>query len=650
MKKGLFIFILIVFLNLLSVNAKTIITTTGVDKTEAITAKNDQIYPGIYNWDKESDYFTNYYNSKDGKLTRTLFSVNDKSTLENGKVFTSLVNEKDDGNDYQISRMLTIGINKYLIFGGLMINGNYVPVINYYEDNILIWQYLYSVVGRGRFVNGVLDDGVIHCIGEYEQPDSFVTDILIAEISLTGFLNQMKLIKGNKNAKAHDIYKSKDGVYFVTETESYTLDYDGAYQYSNGVFLSKLSLNYDDLNMFCVKNFSGADYFASMFVDEKLYVYLAVKGMGPFPYNTPSGYTEGIVCLDKYAEDVSFCKVEINHNLENIFLLNDDNSYYIGGYASSKNEIIIYEYNKELMYESVKYYNIFNNEEIICSIDTVKVYNNHILIIITENIYSGNKNYYYFCINQYMKNNDFLSFTLDGDDFKNIVFYDNYIYLLTTKKTNNREVLNVYKIAIVKLHERNFTNGDKEYFSTFMTINYQEIDGENVLFEDVSTLKTHNYYYVQNDENLMCINEAIVKMLPITNIEDGIIYDVGKIITFNGIGYLNNILINSGHKITEEGFYILKQESEEGDIYIKEFAVKNLKTIVPEEILNNEKNSPSIINNNEYEEENIVLQVEDKIINLSKSDYRVYLFVISTLIFIGIGFLLPKKFLRRNKK
>ena len=100
MKKGLFIFILIVFLNLLSVNAKTIITTTGVDKTEAITAKNDQIYPGIYNWDKESDYFTNYYNSKDGKLTRTLFSVNDKSTLENGKVFTSLVNEKDDGNDY----------------------------------------------------------------------------------------------------------------------------------------------------------------------------------------------------------------------------------------------------------------------------------------------------------------------------------------------------------------------------------------------------------------------------------------------------------------------------------------------------------------------------------------------------------------------
>ena len=170
--------------------------------------------------------------------------------------------------------MLTIGINKYLVFGGLMINGNYVPVINYYEDNILIWQYLYSVVGRGRFVNGVLDDGVIHCIGEYEQPDSFVTDILIAEISLTGFLNQMKLIKGNKNAKAHDIYKSKDGVYFVTETESYTLDYDGAYQYSNGVFLSKLSLNYDDLNMFCVKNFSGADYFASMFVDEKLYVYL----------------------------------------------------------------------------------------------------------------------------------------------------------------------------------------------------------------------------------------------------------------------------------------------------------------------------------------------------------------------------------------
>lgn len=651
MKKVLFIFILLVFFNLTLVDAKTIITTTGTDKTNAISSTNDQINPGIYNWAKEFDYPINYYNSQEGKLIPSLFSVNDKTTLQNGRVFSTLVNNKDDGKDYLVSKTLPIKNDIYLMFGAMKINDNYVPVINYYEKNILIWQYTYSDIGRGKFVSGVIGDGVIHCLGEYEQYDSFTTDILVIEISLTGVLNQMKLIKGNQDAKAHEIYQSRYGIYFVTETASYTLDYDGVSAISKGIFLNKLSNNYETLSMFCVKNFSGADYFASMMEDDQLIVYLAVKGMGDFPYNSPGGYTEALVCLDEYAEDVMFNKLDRNYYMGNNILLSDNNSYYIGGYDSEKHEIKIFEYSKEFRYKKIRTFNVLNPEETVLNINNVKIMDNHILVINTENIYSSRQKYYYFCINKYMLKSDFLDFIVEGEEYTNISYYNNYIYLSLTKKTNNRNVLFVYKVALVKLSDRNYINNQKEYINTFMTVNYQEISGENRMFEDVNTLKTNHYYYVQDDGDLMCINEARVSMLPTTNILAETIYDLGKKISFNGKGYLNNIRVSSGYTINDPGFYILKQESEEGDYYITEFYIENLKTVVPKEKINNEKLEVVIIDDIIKEKEIIELKLnEQPNSNFSKNDFRIYIFIMSTLIFIGTAIFFPKKYLRRNNK
>lgn len=651
MKKVLFIFILMVFFNLITVDAITIITTTGTDKTAAITENNDQITPSIYNWNKEFDYPINYYDAKEGRLIPSLFSLNEENTLKNGKVFTSLLNKKDDGKDYQICKILPIENDKYLMFGALKINDNFVPVINYYEKNILIWQYTYSNIGRGRFVSGVLGDGVIHCLGEYEQFDSFTTDILVLEISLTGVLNQMKLIKGNKNAKAHEIYNSKDGIYFVTETPSYTLDYQGVNQMGIGVFLSKLTYNFEVLKMFCVKNFQGADYLASFMADDKLIVYLAVKGMGPFPYIAPEGYTEAFVSLDKYAEDIEYNKLNENYYMDHNFLLSDQNSYYIGGYDCNKNEIIVSEYSKDFRYKTIRYFNIFNSDELVININNVKIEDNHILIINTQNIFSGNHKYYYFCINKYMKRGDILTFEIDGEEFKNIFFCDNYIYLAITKRINNHDVLYVYKIGLIKLYERIYMRSEKMYFSTFMTINYKEIESIKVCYQDVNSLKTNNYFLVQNDGDFMCINEAKVKMLPSTNIEEGTIYDLEKKIIFNGKGYLNNQEILSGYVIKTPGFYSLKQESEEGEIYLTEFNVENLKTIIIEEKIINGSNIPVISNDKIKEAESRDLKLNGQVnINSLKKDFRIYIFILSVLLFSGFAFLLPKKLLRRNKK
>lgn len=651
MKKVLFIFILLVFFNLVTVDAKTIITTTGSDKTDVIAASNDQIYPSIYNWNKEFDYPINYYDSQEGKLIPSIYSLNEKTTLENGKVYSKLVNNKDDGSDYQISKVLTIENDIYLMFGAKKVNDKYVPVINYYEKNILIWQYIYSDIGRGRFVSGVLDDGVIHCLGEYEQHDSFTTDILVIEISLTGVLNQMKLIKGNKNAIAYDIYKSRYGIYFVTKTQSHTLDYTGVPNYGIGVFLCKLSFNYELLNMFCVKNSNDTKYFSSMMVDEKLIVHLGVKGVGPFPYNDQTVFSEAFVSLDKYADNIDYYKLETNNYLDNSVLLSDDNSYYIGGYHSSKNEIRVIEYSKDFLYKKTSYFNIINSDETVLNIETVKIKDNHILIINAKNNFSDIQKYYYFCINKYMKKGDFLTFDVDCGNFINISFVDNYIYLTLTKKVNNRDVLTIYKLAIVKLWDRVYEKNEKEYASTFMTVNYHEINGENILYNDVFTLKTNEYYYVQNDGDLICINEAKVKMLPHSNIEEGTIYDLGKSITFNGKGYLNNIEVRSGCSINTPGFYILKQESEEGEIYITEFNIENLKTMIPDEKNITEKTEPEIINEGLKEKEALELKINGQINNNSvKNDFRIYVFVISTLVFLGISILLPNKFLRSNKK
>lgn len=651
MKKAFYIFILVVLFNLVTVDAKTIITTKGSDKSEAITYNNDQISPSIYNWDNERDVITNYYDSKEGKIIPSIVSINAEESLRNGKVYTSLVNNKDDGKDYQISKTLAIDNNVYLLFGAVKINNNFVPVINYYEGNVLIWQYLYSPIGRGRFVGGVIDGNVVHCLGEYEQEDSFTTDILVIELSLTGVLNQMKLIKGNKDATAHEIYKSHYGLFFVTETASYTLDYNGFDQYGSGVILSRLTTDYTDLKMFCVKNFLGAEYFSSMMVDDTLIVYLAVKGMGEFPYNTPDGYTEAFATLDKYVEDVGFNKLSQNHYVKQAVLFSDDKSYFLAGYNDLKKEIVVFQYTKEFRYSNIIPFTIISKEENLLKIDNIKLDSNHILLLNTINIFSGHEKFYYFSLNKQILKKDLIPFTFNEEGFKNVTYCDNYLYITLSRKINEREALCLYKVALVKLHDRFYLKEQKEYTSTFMTINYQEISGTNVFFEDISTLKTHNYYYLQDDGNLMCINEAKVKMLPSTNIEDGVIYDIGKKIIFNGQGYLNNKPISSGYVINESGFYILKQESEEKDIYITEFNIRELKTLLPDEKIVFERKKPKIIINENKPEEEIIIKTNGEISNISfKNDYRIYLFAIVVLFSISFAFLLPSKYLRRIKK
>lgn len=593
-----FVLLVIGTINLINLKAastnmlkKLFVTIGSVDTLE---------YPGYklietnINYNVEGIYSATYVEDiTDRKFTREIEVVSTDFLLNNGIKNINKLEEFKYENTNILKRVITPTCDVFVLE-----NEEDLYLKYRYKDNSFdVLLFKSDLFG---FVDMIFNEenNKLYLIGNLFT-DSL--DVYLAEYSLNGNLLKERVLKGNNVDTVKNIIINNNNIFLSGYTTSSSDDFNHT-SYLEDSFVFKIDIDTFEINKYLNLGELGIDYINVSTYLDSLYVVKHYYNMG-IPVVIIYKLDDDLNLISsKYLGTITLVKdINIKYDLNNLY-------YFCSVYNEElkNDEMVLYKITKDLSLKKLDTY----YDPYAVGVD-LNVINNEISLLYTS--YSKNENY-----PTYIRtiNDKKLKFTLDNRIYSRCYFNE-----LGNLDLIYYENLNSFEYSLVFAKTFGSLNG-LENINPVIMCNNSEITEDNYLsnlYFDKNLHGLYNlvYYYKFDFFDLVMRKDILV--LNDINIDDDNIYTKGVILSFTGIGYLNNKKIDNGYVINEPGSYELNVIGYNNNL-IYNFEV--VESPISKE-LDSYVNQTINLKDLETEEKSIALVVDNPVTNkIIKSDYQ----------------------------
>lgn len=630
---GLFLFCL----TTLSINAKDIISDIGQNLETVASEKGDVIVSDNVVWTQDGKQTIDYFTKANSTISSIDLYQEKETILKEGITYTRKINNFFNLTKYRLSKnFYPLENGNYIVLASKELAGyNKTPVVLCFKDDALIWEYEYSQVGEGGFSCAVIENGKIYVLGFHKQVSNY--NIVLVALSSDGLLENEIVITGNYDAYPINIYSTGYDLLFAWTSKSHSVGYYQDYSNENkGIVLGKI--NYDftgfDLQKFALDN-KDLEYKDNAYINGELYILAKTKEIS---LNTHTD-TYVINCDYRFSQ-IGTRKLEENESLDKFINFNNK----IIGVKEANTNLKLRVYNdsfqieKDLFISKTIYGKEYQDFYLLGNND------NLYLVLEVKDIVSGKLEYHFSSYNDNFEKINSFSFNFNPDSFINLRFKNNYFYFSGEK---NNTLLFEAKAHII-LKEEILEDEDYTYYDCYYIVNDQKLAKNEYFKTEFDALTTKTYINEQEDYYLRLYALGKTEKKIKNNIIDQAIYDTGKILKFNGKGYLNGAMIVNNYQVMTEGYYIFKQVAFDGREQVKYFTISDLS-------LKDIASKKPIDNDIEYrivEERQKEVQFKDTNVEFKtyqKAKHGIFIVLFSLPLGIICGIFLPKLIKRRKK-
>lgn len=426
------------------------------------------------------------------------------------------------------------------------------PFIAYYDKNGKVWSYLDKTIGYGAYFGAVKVGEDIIAFGSYED-GSGIVKLLLTKFNNHGNVKSRINLDANKSSFASSIFYNGNH-YYLVGTTSATHFFIDSNNITEKIFVLELdsNLNYQKIIFIYNQDFSAV-YDACMY-DDYLYILGKLSGTGAYDNDYP------LPSCALFSVDYSLTNIEYEQVIYNNYMkigCDDEGVYYIRSNNKINNLSIDY-FDTRLSFK--ERYNPFSNYDydllgmaVGSTVDggDVGVYA----------VAGSGDNYYafYLTLGSGFQKKEIIERSLtSAEKVFGVYLIGGYFYLFSDFDTNP----SVNKMVYLK-------NIDGSCFANNIKLAGVDENINTDLFGTYKRKRTYNFY------GLM-IETYYDYVVPLKiSIQNKGVYDRKVKLEFNGIGYLNDERIYSGHIVNEEGRYVLEIRGNNEKKYFT-FEVKKL--------------------------------------------------------------------------
>lgn len=147
------------------------------------------------------------------------------------------------------------------------------------------------------------------------------------------------------------------------------------------------------------------------------------------------------------------------------------------------------------------------------------------------------------------------------------------------------EKIDIFEQTVIKLKDESsniISKHDEKHYTTFFI-------NDTTISSTIDNLETDVYGIkkvcsVFKTSKLDLVYSIDINILLISNIKEGEVFDLNTKVYFNGVGYLNNELIENEYELTKEGNYVLKVKGNSDTYSYISFSVKSNSSDIKEKI------------------------------------------------------------------
>lgn len=533
---------------------EVIIANPGYDYSELISKEGHYPIGNNINWFNEGVYNLNYYNEIDDQMSRKNIIIASNESLKTPQFYNHNCFNVRQGENYYIVKSEILDENKTIVIGYVLVDDNVQyqdekthPFVQYYYHNQLVWEKVFTGL-VGKWVDMAMTPYGILVLGESICEDD-AYNIVLAEISYEGHILRNYELNGTGEDRAHKMILIDEFIYIVGQTSSTDLDYEMNSNSNHNVLI--VTMRYDDFTKFNIETLGNNGYnfpIDALVFNGDLYVLIKLGGnKGWFKSQKETYSNYAILRLNKYLD------------LLNYYIFDDGGIYE--GIVSRDNDVIVISNIIENNSSKVNFYKfdhfltLEERSEFIYPVKDLFMYDldinfNQEIIWIMSELYSFN-------------NSQLLGYSIMGfsKDFNNV-----YINKLCQEKEITSFLILEEIIYIYGSHNGEFfwdwcffINLDAQ-INKFKVNNYEL---NTIALEELNDIDYHIFgryeehlYHSLNNFSVYNVQTLVIE--PCINIRSNEKYDIGVALEFNGIGYLNDFKIDSGHIVTEEGKYLLE--------------------------------------------------------------------------------------------
>lgn len=594
-------------------NPKNVVSEIGTITKEDLEVEGFNLVNKDINYNLSGEHILKYYNTNyDKTIYKKLILFNPDDYI-NGEALTVNSIEHDDIKRFSdIVDLCSYGDYTYVLLKDKLVC---------YLSGIKIWEYGYSNYQELKLSGiGIIEGNVlVYYSYQNNKSEERSIDIALDEIDKEGVKIRTLIVRGSLDDYSYDIQVIEKNIYLTGVTYSKDKDYQYFYpvEGSNQVFIAFVPYDeFEIYNIFGYGNRGKNELIQTIFLKDEIVLKVKFSDVGPYSNSFDKAENTALFKLDYYygLDEVGYENyaeyglsgeeyvIPLGDNYGILEKNQDHFSVYYTGFnqqLSGRVTTLIPECNGYEMsnYKLINYYDKFQLV-IYYTNDKEKIYRVYEII-----------------------NDEFLEvFKGNGEFIKQDGEYYEYNEKITEKiniECSKKITANTQKGLITK---RNYyINNEKIEFSRYSPINEKYGEYAVVYYCDRENTK----YFVNYEEY---IKEKC-------SVKNGEVYDRNLLLEFNGIGYLNNKLVNSGTILDEVGRHILILESNTGDKKEYIFEIKPLSEEMIEDTKTFEKTEPEITN---AEKSTIDYQVSEDGTSLEKKEEKINYYWIIPALIIGV--------------
>ncbi|MGD9604888.1 MAG: hypothetical protein AB7V00_01870 [Bacilli bacterium] len=654
MKKIIVCIISLFAICFVKVNAlETIVTIENTGTDELLTDENHQIIKNNVDWSEPGTYQVEYFN-----LENHLYEIQDViiSSIDTLHEGISYIHKEEIAIDFSAKGIKKIDNEKTLVFGGK--NNGYYPYqsqnetlfayVALYVNGQIIWEKTINDLYYGLIRDAVITNRGIVLIGDYDTMNQG-RNVFIHEYSLSGVLLDKIEFQGEGDDFAHRIFFENNALYFISSSQSVSLDYQNINCSGNNIIVGLLSFPNSQFSIIALGNEGKNVFFDALFLDSQFYLLMEFQGDGYFISGTNETDYLGIIAINCRLDVIEWISLSPYNlgNVKKILAFNDKIGLASVFYETSRMQIFYFSQILEYLY----------NETIIICDGNYQIRDYHVwaeqekIIVMTKADNSLSQQWFLYLYDASRELINFEKFACENNLEKCVnltIDEDQNIFFGST--INNEKVI-LTEFTLLKTED--VTIGSNICLSTQqqLLINGFIINGnlfKNSVDPNPYGLYTNLYQFKTNQFNI--ILPFFFDFSFHSNIRHLETYDIGTIVNFNGTGFLNGEEINTGHIIEASGNYYLEiigNNNEQKSIIFSIESLSEQNTSLVQDIAKPEATIAESLVFSDNEEHFIQLITKEEV--KSTISMEVYGAIMGALLGIMLGLFLSFKKVFRKK-
>lgn len=571
-------------------NSKDVLVVeVGCGTEESLDVIGCEIISHSVQWDRIGQYEAIYYNPiEDQMWTRKVYVV-EKEAFSHGFSVNKTVDVDDITDDITIRDVIIRSTSQYYIVGSIDYHDEPIQtmfvqtygIVRYYENDIKQWEYIFDQYSY--VASAVLSEiGIVCAVAIANGQHS---DVKLVEISLRGNIIRERTWIGNGYENAFALFRSQNQLTLFMTSDSTSGEFN--YIYTSCEYIVVCRIYYGDFSI-QDKRYIGNNQ-KNRLIDVQhepatgdFYALTELTGTQGI-FKTPLGSYNGqfVFALDSMLQS-RWCKnpnpsmnyTNLIKNQQNIILTSIFNN-------SSPSKIIFSQYSLMLdemnQFEWISPDNDFNIHQLSISTSSRES------TVIAMNGYHKTQFYNRFIGVLYLDDVDKPFYRMDDHPQASVFACWSPTDALIFIGTNENHLTYTLFYAI---HQRAF---DEEiihyrlYQTSYLYIQYQTMLMLGVPHPEPPLYGHYQDTYTYSDEQLTIILSHSYYVKDKINILSNETYDQHILLSFNGIGLLNDQWITSPFCVTDVGSYCLIVYGMEGERKIINFDVDTLSIVASNE-------------------------------------------------------------------